>query len=153
MQDKPLRYFVVRSPYVQLVLAGVKTFEWRTNANVFANKRLAVSVSKGAACEEDLHDDIAYWEKRLKLSLRRKTNEERGAAMAIFLKKRAKAERLFKKTNGNGMIIGEITTGDVCNYDGASAVPILRFKLWPESKWMKSPGGLGVRCMPGVKRK
>ena len=42
MQGKPSHYFVIRSPYAQLVLAGVKTFEWRTNAKMFANKRLGV---------------------------------------------------------------------------------------------------------------
>ena len=42
-QDKPLQYFVVRSPFVELLLTGVKTFEFRTNAKTFANKRLALA--------------------------------------------------------------------------------------------------------------
>lgn len=63
MQGKPFHYFVIRSPYAQLVLTGVKTFEWRTNAKMFANKRLAVAVSKSRAHEDDLQNDIAKWEK------------------------------------------------------------------------------------------
>ena len=54
MQGKPSHYFVIRSPYAQLVLTGVKTFEWRINAKMFANKRLAVAVSKSRAYEDDL---------------------------------------------------------------------------------------------------
>ena len=153
MQNKPSHYFVIRSPYAQLVLTGVKKFEWRSNASVFANKHIAISVSKSLAHEEDLQDDIAYWEKRLKLSMRRKTKKERDATIELFQKNRAKAERLFKKTNGSGMIIGEIVTGEACDYDGDLAVPILKFKLWPEAKWIASPGGLGLRFMPKVNRK
>ena len=63
MQGKPSHYFVIRSPYAQLVLTGVKTFEWRTNAKMFANKRLAVAVSKSRTHEDDLQNDIAKWEK------------------------------------------------------------------------------------------
>ena len=49
------------------------------------------------------------------------------------------------------MIIGEIVTGDVATNDGLLGVPVLEFKLWPESEWIKSPGGLGVRHMPEKK--
>lgn len=62
MQGKPSHYFVIRSPYAQLVLTGVKTFEWRTNAKMFANKRLAVAVSKSRAHEDDLQNDIATYD-------------------------------------------------------------------------------------------
>ena len=51
------------------------------------------------------------------------------------------------------MIIGEIVTGDVATYDGLLGVPVLEFKLWLESEWIKSPGGLGVRHLPDKKRK
>jgi hypothetical protein len=42
MQDKPLQYFVIRSPYAQSVLTGVKTFEFRSNAKIFANKQFEI---------------------------------------------------------------------------------------------------------------
>ena len=64
-QDKPLQYFVIRSPYAQLILTGVKTFEFRTNAKMFANKRLAISVSKTPGAEMMLQQELAYWEKQL----------------------------------------------------------------------------------------
>lgn len=79
--------------------------------------------------------------------------EDREAALAKLKRNCVKAEKLFDKTNGCGMIIGEIVTGDACEYEGALALPVLKFKLWPESEWIESPGGLGVRHMPGVKRK
>ena len=148
MQDKPSHYFVIRSPYAQLVLSGIKTFEWRTNANVFANKRLAVAVAKSRAYEDDLQVDIARWEKRWNKFLKKVTAEDREAALAKLKTNRAKAEKLFDKTNGCGMIIGEIVTGDVATNDGLLGVPVLDFKLWPETEWIKSPGGLGVRHMP-----
>lgn len=75
-------------------------------------------------------------------------DDARGLCPLAPRKKRAKAENLFDKTNGCGMIIGEIVTGDVASYDGLQGVPVLEFKLWPESEWIKSPGGLGVRHMP-----
>ena len=46
LKDKPIQYFVVRSPFAQLLLTGVKLFEFRSNAKLFANKRLAIDVSK-----------------------------------------------------------------------------------------------------------
>ena len=153
MQDKPSHYFVIRSPYAQLVLTGVKTFEWRTNAAMFANKRLAVAVSKSCAHEDDLQDDIVRWEKRWRKFLKRVTMEDRETALAKLKRNRTKAEKLFDKTNGCGLIIGEIVTGDVATYEGLLGIPVLEFRLWPESEWIESPGGLGVRHMPEKKRK
>ena len=151
-QDKPLQYFVIRSPYAQLILTGVKTFEFRTNAKMFANKRLAISVSKTPGAEMMLQQELAYWEKQLNKSMRYKSQEEKDEALAQFKKACSKAEKLFEKTNGNAMIIGEVETGDEAEFAGDFGVPILSFKLWPESEWIASPGGLGVRYMPGVKR-
>ncbi len=48
------------------------------------------------------------------------------------------------------MIIGEIETGDACQKDDLWGVPVLSYKLWDKSEWIKSSGGLGVRYMPGV---
>lgn len=151
-QDKPLQYFVIRSPYAQLILTGVKTFEFRTNAKMFANKRLAISVSKTPGADMMLQQELAYWEKQLNKSVRYKSQEEKDEALAQFKKACSKAEKLFEKTNGNAMIIGEVETGDEAEFAGDFGVPILSFKLWPESEWIASPGGLGVRYMPGVKR-
>ena len=151
-QDKPLQYFVIRSPYAQLILTGVQTFEFRTNAKMFANKRLAISVSKTPGAEMMLQQELAYWEKQLNKSMRYKSQEEKDEALAQFKKACSKAEKLFEKTNGNAMIIGEVETGDEAEFAGDFGVPILSFKLWPESEWVASPGGLGVRYMPGVKR-
>ena len=148
MQSKPSHYFVIRSPYAQLVLTGVKTFEWRTNAKMFANKRLAVAVSKSCAHEDDLQNDIAKWEKLRSKFLKKANAKDRETALTKLKKNRTKAEKLFGKTNGCGMIIGEIVTGDVATYEGLLGVPILKFKLWQESEWIESPGGLGMRHMP-----
>ncbi len=113
---------------------------------MFANKRLAVAFSKSRAHEDDLQNDIAKW------VLKKATAKDRETALEKLKRNRAMAEKLFGKTNGCGMIIGEIVTGDVATYEGLLGVPVLEFKLWPESEWIKSPGGLGVRHMPWVKR-
>ena len=64
MQDRPLQYFVIRSPYAQLLLTGVKTFEFRSNAKIFANKRLSISVSKTPGAEMMFEQEFKYWEKQ-----------------------------------------------------------------------------------------
>ena len=125
MQGKPSHYFVIRSPYAQLVLTGVKTFEWRTNAKMFANKRLAVAVSKSRVHKDDLQNDIAKWEKLWSKFLKKATAKDRETALEKLKKKRAKAEKLLGKTNGCGMIIGEIVTGDVATYEGLLGIPVL----------------------------
>ena len=151
-QDKPLQYFVVRSPFAQLLVSGVKTFEFRTNAKTFANKRLAIAVSKFDGSEEDFDKQIAYWEKQLNKSLKKKSAAEQDFARAEYEQACSKARKLFAKTNGNGKIIGEVLTGDMDVFDGEYGVHILEFKLWQESEWLDSPGGLGIRYMPGVER-
>ena len=149
-QDKPLQYFVVRSPFAQLLLTGVKLFEFRTNAKTFANKRLAVAVSKSTGSEDQLEADITYRGKKFEKSIKHKSPAEQADARLDFEKSCKKARNLFAKTNANGMIIGEVLTGDAGEFDGDFGVDILEFKLWPESDWVASPGGLGLRYMPGV---
>jgi len=149
-QDKPLQYFVVRSPFAQLIVTGVKTFEYRTNAKTFANKRLAVAISQYTATDNDLEAQFGYWQKQLTKSIKKLSASEQDAAQDAFQKACRKAKALFGKTNGSGMIIGEVETGDATEFDGDFGVHILSFKLWPESEWIKSPGGLGIRYMPGV---
>ena len=148
-QDKPLQYFVVRSPFVELLLTGVKTFEFRTNAKTFANKRLALAVSKSAGSEKDLESQIVYWEKQLNKVIKKKPSSEQETARNEFDAACKKARKLFGKTNGSGKIIGEVLTGDMDVFDGEYGVHIIEFKLWPESEWLNSPGGLGLRYMPG----
>ena len=148
-QDKPLQYFVVRSPFVELLLTGVKTFEFRTNAKTFANKRLALAVSKTAGTETDLESQIIYWEKQLNKSIKKKPASDQDAARNEFEGACKKARKLFTKTNGSGKIIGEVLTGDMDVFDGEYGAHIIEFKLWPESEWLNSPGGLGLRYMPG----
>ena len=149
-QDKPLQYFVVRSPFAQLIVTGVKTFEFRTNAKTFANKRLAVAISQYTATDNDLESQFGYWQKQLTKSIKKQSASEQDVAQEAFQKACRKAKTLFGKTNGSGMIIGEVETGDVAEFDGDFGVHILGFKLWPEAEWIKSPGGLGIRYMPGV---
>lgn len=151
-QDKPLQYFVVRSPFAQLLVTGVKTFEFRTNAKTFANKRLAIAVSKFDGSEDDFDKQIAYWEKQLNKSLKKKSAAEQDSSRAEFEQACDKARKLFAKTNGSGKIIGEVLTGDMDVFDGEYGIHILEFKLWQESEWLDSPGGLGIRYMPGVER-
>ena len=149
-QDKPLQYFVVRSPFAQLIVTGVKKFEFRTNAKTFANKRLAVAISQYNATDSDLEKEFEYRQKQLTKSIKKQSASEQESAQETFQKACRKAKALFGKTNGSGMIIGEVETGDAMEFDGDFGVHILNFKLWPESEWMKSPGGLGIRYMPGV---
>lgn len=148
--SKSQQYFVIRSPFAELVVTGVKTFEFRTNAKTFANKRLAIAVAQSMGTETQLKSELAYWEKQLQKSLKKKTDSEKAEALEEFQKNCKKAERLFSKGNTNGMIIGEVLTGDAVEFDGDFGVHILEYKLWPENEWVKSPGGLGVRYMPGV---
>ena len=64
LKDKPIQYFVVRSPFAQLLLTGVKLFEFRSNAKLFANKRLAIAVSKSVGTDAQLESEFAYWKKK-----------------------------------------------------------------------------------------
>ncbi len=148
-QDKPLQYIVARSPFVELMLTGVKTFEFRANAKTFANKRLAIAVSKSAGSESDLESQIVYWDKQLNKAIKKKPASEQDTARNEFEGACKKARKLFSKTNGSGKIIGEVLTGDMDVFDGEYGVHIIDFKLWPESEWLDSPGGLGIRYMPG----
>ena len=53
-----------------------------------------------------------------------------------------------ENADGKQKIIIELT-GDMDVFDGEYGVHIIDFKLWPESEWLNSPGGLGIRYMPG----
>lgn len=151
-QDKPQQYFVVRSPSAQLLVCGVKLFESVPSAKMYANKRLCIMVSKTEGSEENFQKDIAYWEKQLNKTLKKKSPEEREVALGEFQKACEKAKKLFAKTNGCEKIIGEVETGDVDAFYGEYGVHIIGSKLWPESEWITTSGGLGVRYMPGVER-
>lgn len=59
-QDKPLQYFIVQSPFVELLLTGVKAFVFRTNANTSLKKRLALAIFKSAGSEIDLESQFVY---------------------------------------------------------------------------------------------
>lgn len=137
MASNPTHYFVIRSPYAQLILTGVKTFEFRTNAKTFANKCLAIAVAKSACNEDYLLEEFAYWKKKNKLL----KGEDFKAACE-------KARKLLDLTNACGKIIGEIETSEVETLDSEDGIRILSYNLWPKSKWIDSPGGLGVRRMP-----
>lgn len=152
LKDKPIQYFVVRSPFAQLLLTGVKLFEFRSNAKLFANKRLAIAVSKSVGTDAQLESEFAYWKKKHEKLIKNNSAAEQVTAREEFEKACKKAKTLFEKTNANGMIIGEVLTGDAREFDGDFGVDILEYKLWPEAEWVTSPGGLSVRYMPGVKR-
>ena len=132
------------------MVTGVKTFEFRTNAKTFSNKRLAIAVSKTAGTSEKLESDIAYWEKQLNKSIKNKSPKEQDAARSDFEKASKQAKKLFAQSNECGKIIGEVLTGDMDVFDGEYGVHIIELKLWPESEWLISPGGLGIRYMPGT---
>lgn len=136
---KPSHYFVVRSPYAQLILCGVKTIEFRTNASTFANKRLAVATPKEAGSAVELEEESACW------TLDGSATQQEQADLEL---RKKKAKILFYKTNGKALIIGEITTGKVIDVDGESGVEILSYKLWNPDEWLPSPGGLGLHTMP-----
>ena len=50
--------------FAQLLLTGVKLFEFRSNAKLFANKRLAIAVSKSVGTDAQLESEFAYWKKK-----------------------------------------------------------------------------------------
>lgn len=49
-----------------------------------------------------------------------------------------------------GMIIGQATFGNPVRLKGTMALSIKEYELWPEDKWLPSPGGLGVRPLPAT---
>lgn len=138
-QATPTHYFVVRSLYAQLILCGIKTIEFRTNASVFANKHLAVATPKEAGSAVELEEESASW--TLDESASKQEQED-------FELRKKKAKILFYKTNGKALIIGEITMGKVIDVDGESGVKILSYRLWKPDEWISSPGGLGLHTMP-----
>lgn len=129
---KPTHYIVVRAPYAQNLMLGYKTFEYRTNPAPFANKRIAVAVAKNKISDSEIENESVFWE----------LDESEKAAL----------KKLCARTGGGGIIIGEITTGEIseCTTPGMEGVgvPVISAKLWPESEWIRSPGGLGCRKMP-----
>lgn len=149
--EKAQRHFVVRSPFAELIVCGVKNripFECEdVREQAFGRGRFqGFGKRKGIAARNRL------LEKSIGKKLVAKSPEERDAALDEFRKACEKAKELSSKTDGSGMIVGEVKTGDAGILDGESGVPILECGLWPESGWVKSPGGLGVRYMPGVER-
>lgn len=140
MQKKPSHYFVVRSPFAEMILTGAKTFEFRSNAKTFACKRLAVAVAQSKGSEKELEEEAKLFRPYFE------GEEEK------FEKALEKAKRILRKGTANGMVIGEVETGEVSAIAGELGVSILKAKLWPEKEWVKSPGGLGIRYMPGVPR-
>lgn len=123
-----LNYFVIKSPFAQMIILGYKDFEFRSNSYLFKNKRLCVSVSKSKIEKNVFEEQCKIWEL---------TEDEKE-----------KLRFLCEKTSSGGMIIGEINTGDEAfcyEPEKGNGVKITSFSLWDESKWIKSPGGLGIR--------
>lgn len=130
--QKPSHYFVVQSPFAQNLLCGFKTFEYRTNPEQFANKRIAVAVARNKFSQDDIDKESSFWE----------LDDEEKKVL----------NNLCGQTRGGGIIIGEIKTGEAseCTTEGMQGlgVPVLSSMLWPRSEWIASPGGLGCRRMP-----
>lgn len=141
-QDKPTHFFVVRSPYAQLILCGVKTIEFRSNATTFANKRLAIATPKEAGSAAELEEESACW------TLNDENDAPTQEEINDFELRKKKAKILFYKTNGKALIIGEIRTGNVIEVNGETGVEILSYTLWNQKDWIDSPGGLGLHTMP-----
>jgi hypothetical protein len=98
----PTHYLVIKSPYAQQILEGVKKHEYRPagSARAIGNKTLALAVSKNPVTPE------------------------------------------------SGKIIGQATFGNPRIKGEVMAIPVMSYELWPEDKWLDSPGGLGVRPLP-----
>lgn len=124
------KYFVIKSPFAQMILLGYKDFEFRTNSKLFSNKKLCVSVSRSKMSEKTFNEQIKIW--------------------GLNLEEIENLRNLCKKTENGGVIIGEIEFGDeaFC-YDPieGNGIKINQFSLWDDSKWIHSPGGLGIRTV------
>ena len=124
------KYFVIKSPFAQMILLGYKDFEFRTNSNLFANKKLCVSVSRSKMSEKTFNEQIKIW--------------------GLNLEEIENLRNLCKKTENGGVIIGEIEFGDesFCQYPAkGNGIKIIKASLWEDSKWISSPGGLGIRTI------
>lgn len=124
------KYFVIKSPFAQMILLGYKDFEFRTNSNLFANKKLCVSVSKSKMSEKTFNEQIKIW--------------------GLEPDEVQNLRTLCQKTIAGGIIIGEIEFGDeaFCQYPvKGNGIKIIKASLWDDSKWISSPGGLGIRTI------
>lgn len=127
---KPTHYLVVRSPFAEALVLGIKTFEWRSWAEHLANKTVAIAVAKakcpaGAALEESL-----FW--------------KATPVQTVALQK-------LVDTPANGFIIGQVTFGEAAEYPAPAngyGVYVQSAKLWKRQAWLHSPGGLGLRPLP-----
>lgn len=71
-----------------------------------------------------------------------------GSAKAIGNKTLAIAVSKVPVTPESGMIIGQATFGKPVTRSTCMSIPVKDYELWPREKWIKSPGGLGVRPLP-----
>lgn len=147
-KDLPSHYFVVKSPFAQLLLVGVKAEEYRSVPNQFANKRLAVAVARSKCSDEAFEAEAAYWREWWDSPQEGETEKAHKDLMDGIDKDIAEARAFFHETNGCGMIIGEIETEEAFSFPGCSGVGVKSFRIWDKKDWIVSPGGLGVRKMP-----
>jgi len=152
-EELPSHYFVVKSPFAQLLLTGVKAEEYRSMPRQFANKRLAVAVARSRCTDDDFEAEASAWREWWDKPQEGETRKAHKELMDDIDEDIAAARELFHETNGCGLIIGEIETEDEFSFPGCSGVGVKSWKLWERSEWIPSPGGLGVRKMPSVSKK
>jgi len=126
---KPTHYLVVRSPYAEALVTGVKTAEFRSWAHRLAGKCVAIAVAKAKPDPREWRSQCHTWE----------------ATPTEF-------EALRGLTEHNpplGRIIGAVQFGDAGECDwphpGELCALVEHAELWDRAKWLDSPGGLGLR--------
>lgn len=125
--NKPTHYLVIRSPYAEAILTGVKSIEFRSWSERLEGKTVAVAVAKSRTDPDLVESQIEYWDAG---------------------RDKAKLFRALVKRKPQAKIIGSIEFGKSAEFPEhylEKGVEIKSFELWEEKDWVPSAGGLGLR--------
>lgn len=121
--QKPSHFLVVRSPFAEALVLGIKSFEWRSWGDKLRGKTVAIAVARSKCPAGAIQDEIDIWEPS-KAQIKKLENLADGRAL--------------------GKIIGQVTFGDCLEQDGEKAVFVEKHLLYRKENWLFSPGGLGL---------
>ena len=123
---KPSHYLVVRSPYAEALVLGIKSFEWRSWGDTLAGKTVGIAVARALSKLCDFEEQADFWNA---------TKKEKSDLIDLF-------------GQCSGKIIGQVTFGKSFFSEWPKhgfGVESTKAILWDKKDWLESPGGLGLR--------